>query len=140
MISMFVCHLRNGFFFIWKIDWLIVLGFTPYRQYSSHVTAVTIGYEILKFPWRSSRAYSSTKSRETVFCVPRGCYPWHGAPFNVPSDWHIFEKWCLITAMMCPYKMKNVRLRVMKICLDTPLHLWDYIFRRKNNSFLILTF
>ena len=20
----------------------------------------------------------------TVFCVPRGCYPWHGAPFNVP--------------------------------------------------------
>ena len=34
-----------------------------------------IGYEILKFPWRPSRAYSSTKSRETVFCVPRGCYP-----------------------------------------------------------------
>ena len=34
------------------VYWVIVLGFTPYRQYFSHVTAVTIremiGYEILK--------------------------------------------------------------------------------------------
>ena len=60
---------------------MIVLGFRPYRQYSSHVTAATIrlmiGYKILKFPWRISRAYSSSKSRETVICVPRGCYSWH---------------------------------------------------------------
>ena len=28
-----------------------------------------IGYEILKFPWRPSRAYSSTKSREIVLSL-----------------------------------------------------------------------
>ena len=43
------------------IDWFIVLGFKPYRQYSSHWTAANIwlmiGYEILKFPGGPSRAY-----------------------------------------------------------------------------------
>ena len=38
--------------------------------------------------WRPSRVYSSSKSSEMVFCVPRGCYPWHGAPFNVQSEGH----------------------------------------------------
>ena len=43
----------------------------------------------MKFPWRPSRAYSysSSKSGETVLCVPRCCYPWHGATFNInPMD------------------------------------------------------
>ena len=31
-----------------------------------------ISWEILKFPWRPSRAYYSLKSSETIFCVPRG--------------------------------------------------------------------
>ena len=69
---------------------MIVLGFTPYQQYPSHVTAATIrliiGYKILKFPWRISRAYSSTKSRETVICVRRGLLFLTRAPFNAPSD------------------------------------------------------
>ena len=37
-----------------------------------------------KFPWRSSRAYSLSKS----FACQGGLNPWHGAPFNVPSDGH----------------------------------------------------
>ena len=31
------------------------------------------------------------KSRETVFCVPKGCSLWHGALFNVPSDGHSLQ-------------------------------------------------
>ena len=54
-------------------DWLIV--FTPYRQCFSHVTTATIrfmiAYGILKFPWWPSRAYSSSKSSKTVFCMSR---------------------------------------------------------------------
>ena len=47
---------------------------------------------------RSSRAYSSSKSNETVFCVPKGlsCYPRHGAPFNVPSVFYILRMHCKI--------------------------------------------
>ena len=44
--------------------------------------------DVLKFPWRPSRAYSSWKFGETVFWMAEGCYPWQGAPFNVPSDGH----------------------------------------------------
>lgn len=44
---------------------------TSYRQYSNHVREVTItkvrGYEILKFLWRTSQAYSSSKSNEQTF-------------------------------------------------------------------------
>ena len=47
-----------------------------------------ISFEILKFPWRPSRAYSSSKS----FVCQGGCYPWHGAPFNAPSDGHACNK------------------------------------------------
>ena len=29
-------------------------------------------WSVLKFPWRPSRVYSSSKSSETIFCVPKG--------------------------------------------------------------------
>ena len=44
--------------------------------------------EILNFPWRPSQAFSSSKSSETVFYMPRGLLSWHGAPLNVPFDEH----------------------------------------------------
>ena len=51
------------------------IDYTTYRQYFSHKTAAPIQTviicEILKFPGRPSRAYSSSKSSETVFCVPK---------------------------------------------------------------------
>ena len=53
------------------IDWLYSV-LRQYRQYFGHITVIIC--EILKFPWRPSRAYSSSKSSETVFCVPRGLF------------------------------------------------------------------
>ena len=37
-----------------------------------NILSSVISFEIFKFPWRPLRAYSSSKSSETVFCVPRG--------------------------------------------------------------------
>ena len=45
-----------------------------------------ISFDTLKFPWQPSRAYSSTKSSEIVFCMPRGFLSMTGAPFYVPSN------------------------------------------------------
>ena len=65
-----------------------------------------IGYGILKFP------YSSSKSRETVFCVPRGLLFSTRGPFNVPSDYSKFggffsKKIYFIRAWKCKY-YKNI--------------------------------
>ena len=48
---------------------LIELCFEPYWQYSIHTTAATIkviSFELLKFPWRPLRGYSSSLLRNPV--------------------------------------------------------------------------
>ena len=60
-------------------------GSSPYRQYFRHLTVAAV---IKIWPvWRPSRTYSFSKFK-TGFCMPGGCYPWNGSPFNVPSDGH----------------------------------------------------
>ena len=67
------------------IDWLIYCGVffavsVVLQPCNGGYCQNMAGFEILKFPWRPSRAYSFSISRETVFCMLRGCYPWHGVP------------------------------------------------------------
>ena len=65
----------------------------PYRQYFSHVMAAISSSVIsdLKF-WsfpggpREPTLYRNPVKRS--FACQGGCYPWHGAPFYVPSDGH----------------------------------------------------
>ena len=68
----------------WLIDWFIVGFFfavsVVLQPCNGGYCQNMAGFEILKFPWRPSRAYSFSISRETVFCMLRGCYPWHGVP------------------------------------------------------------
>ena len=42
-----------------------------------------------------------------------------------------FERCNPIPLMVCAYELNNARSRVMKVCLHTPLQLWDYIFRKE---------
>ena len=55
-----------------------------------------IGLRFLKFPWLPSRAYSSLKSRETVFCMSRGDNSWHRIPINVLSDLNKINQICYV--------------------------------------------
>ena len=59
---------------VWLIDWILFYAasaiFQPYDDGDSWLKVIS--FEILKCPWRPPRIYSSTKSSETVFCVPRG--------------------------------------------------------------------
>ena len=58
----------------WLIDWIVFYAvsaiFQPYNGGGYSLKVISL--EILKFLWRLSRAFSSSKSSETVFCVPRG--------------------------------------------------------------------
>ena len=78
------------------------LGFLQNSSGLTHTTITfwwnVISLEVLKFPWRQSRVYSSSKSSEAVFACQEGCYPWHGAPFNVPSDGHFSYMYLSICA------------------------------------------
>ena len=59
--------------FDWLIDWIefntVSAIFQPFKggDYYFNVSSL----KNFKFPWRPSRAYSASKSSETVFCVPR---------------------------------------------------------------------
>ena len=74
-------------------DWLIILCFTPYRWYFGHITATTFNkrWSFVKFWSFPDGPHESTLHRNPVkrsFACQGGCYPWHGAPFNVPSAAH----------------------------------------------------
>ena len=86
-ISNSISPLRRFFYnstIDWLIDWFIVGFFfavsVVLQPCNGGYCQNMAGFEILKFPWRPSRAYSFSISRETVFCMLRGCYPWHGVP------------------------------------------------------------
>ena len=68
------------------IDWLTVWGFTPYRQYSSHVTAATTSkWKVLEFWSFSGGPHEPTFLRDPEkrsFACQEVYYPWHGAPTN----------------------------------------------------------
>ena len=55
-------------------DWLDFYAVSAIFQPCNGVNYLlnVISSEIVKFPWRPSRAYSSSKSSETVICVPKG--------------------------------------------------------------------
>ena len=72
-------------------DWLTIYCFTPYRQYFGHITAATINkrWSFVKFWSFPGGPHEPTLRRNPVkryFACQGGCYPWHGAPCNVPSD------------------------------------------------------
>ena len=50
-----------------------------------------------------------------------------------------YEIYSVITSTVCEYKLKTF-VCVLRICLDTPLQLYDYIFSKKNNPLLIFKF
>ena len=76
------CRLETLKYICWLNDcFRVYVVSTIFQPCNGGDYLIIIGYEILNFP---SWAYSSTKSRETVFSVPGGCYPRHGAQFNVP--------------------------------------------------------
>ena len=39
----------------------------------------------------------------------------------------LFNRWCLVTVIRCKYKFNKALKHVIKICVHTPLHLWDFI-------------
>ena len=96
-------------FTIWKpyIDWLIIINcFTPYRQYFGHITAATINkrWSFVKFGCYPGGPHEPTLQRNPVkrfFACQGGCYPWHGAPFNVQSDGHRYIKNVKIFKFCC---------------------------------------
>ena len=53
------------------------------------VATFIFSFEVLKFSWCPSRAFSSLKYRKTVFCKRRGLISWHRTQVNVSSDGHI---------------------------------------------------
>ena len=75
------------------IDWLF--WFYAVSEYSSHVTAGTIiGYDRL---WNFGVSLAILRNpfffeiqRNSLLLAQMGCYPWQGAPFNVPPDVHLF--------------------------------------------------
>ena len=73
---------------VWLIDWIVFYAasaiFQPYNGGDSWLKVIS--FEILKCPWRP---HESTLLRNPVkwsFACQGGCYPWHGAPFDVLSD------------------------------------------------------
>ena len=80
------CHRSSDWLIDWLIDWLD----TPYRQYFSHVTAATIisMWSVLNFWSFPGGPHEPSLHRNIVkrsLACQGGCYPWHGAPFNIPS-------------------------------------------------------
>ena len=60
--------ITNKFFPSTKIDWLTVLCFTPHRQYSSHVTAVTKHYhKTISDNFNQTKNWSNKKTTKNNF-------------------------------------------------------------------------
>ena len=59
--------------YLWLIDWIEFYAVSTIFQLcnGSECEWNVISFEILTFPWWPSPAYSSSKSSETVDCVPR---------------------------------------------------------------------
>ena len=58
-------------YFYWLIDWFVFCAVSAIFQPSNSddYSVNGLGYGLLKFPWRPSRAFSSSKSRETVYSL-----------------------------------------------------------------------
>ena len=106
----------------------VKIDLTPYRQYFSHAYLLNvINFKISKFPWLPSWAYSSSKSSESSLACRGGCYPWHGSPFNLPSDVHSrvknnilgFQR-CVNTISIQYFKFKE------KIRLNQLINIWVF--------------
>ena len=79
-----------------KVDYIVFYAVLAiFRPYNGGDYIVLINdnqlwnFEV-SFAVLTSLLFMSSKSSERSFACHGGCYPWHGAPFNVPSDGH---KW-----------------------------------------------
>ena len=66
-------------------------------------------YEILKYLWCLSRAYSSSKTRKPVFCESRGCYP-RSDRGGLLTDADMIDRECFQRYLSCQM-VRNVLLR-----------------------------
>ena len=88
MLPYHTCRISSRIFnFDWFIKWCLRLIGNVSADYNGG--DFYIQFEVLKFSWWPSRAFSSLKYRKTVFCEQRGLLYWHRTQVNVSSDGHI---------------------------------------------------
>ena len=93
----------------------------------------SIGPSDLKFPWWPSWASRLISGRhqnpvKQSFAYHGGCYPWHGAPFNFPSD-RIMSisrtvEWNIFTVPTAVNRHANIYMQVLTLVILSNRPVW----------------